>query len=124
MRKRMIATIGAMAVAVGLAASPAVVTPAAPQSLTLSAFVVNQQCQGGDNVIVTLSATAESSSEVRGYKWDWTNNGRFDTGVLSSPQANHTYTDEINVTARIGAKNTEGNTAFDTVTFATLRCEG
>jgi hypothetical protein len=122
MRKRIIGTIGAMAVAVGLAASPAVARPAVPATLTLDAFVVSQQCQGGDNVVVTLSANVDSSSDVRGFKWDWTNNGRFDTAVLASPQANHTYADEINVTARIGAKNTEGNTAFDTVTFATLRC--
>ena len=122
MRKRIVGTIGAMAVAVGLAASPALAGPAAPSSLTLDAFVMNQRCQGGDNVVVTLSANVQSSSDVLGFKWDWTNDGRFDTGVLSSPQANHTYPDEFNVTARIGAKNAEGNTAFDTVSFATLRC--
>jgi hypothetical protein len=124
MRKMIVGTLGAMAVAVSLAASPAVAMPAVPSSLTLDAFVVNQQCQGGDNVVVNLSANVTSSSEVRGFKWDWTNNGRFDTAVLASPEASHTYADEVNVTARIGAKNTEGNTAFDTVTFATLRCQG
>jgi hypothetical protein len=120
----MIATVGAMAVAIGLLAGPTIARPAASQTLTLNAFVMDQRCQGGDNVQVTLSAAVESSSEVLGYKRDWTNNGRFDTPVLASPQATHSYPDEINVAARIGSKNAEGNASFDTVTFATLRCEG
>jgi uncharacterized protein (DUF58 family) len=124
MRKTSLAALLAASLTVlALAAGPAVARPAAPTSLTLTAFVVSQSCQGGDFVNVTLSATADSSSDVLGYKWDWTNNGRLDTRVLQDPTAVHRYPDEINVTARVVAKNAEGNTAFDTVTFATLRCE-
>lgn len=121
--KRLIAAAAACAVVVGLLATPAVAAKSSPQTLTLTAFVMNQQCQGGDFVRVTLSATVESSSDVLGHKWDWTNNGSFDTRVLPSPTASHLYADEINVTARIGAKNAEGNRASDTISFVTLRCE-
>jgi hypothetical protein len=116
--------IGVLAASLALGALSPAAAGADPDTLMLTAFVVDQQCQGGDFVNVTLSANVESSSEVLGYKWDWTNNGRFDTRVLAMPTASHRYLDEINVTARIGAKNTEGDTAFDTVSFATLRCEG
>jgi PKD domain len=120
MRKIRLATAAAALVAVvALGAGQA----AAPSSLTLVAAVADQDCQpNGDFVDVTLSAVAESSSEVLGYKWDFTNDGRFDTPVLPSPTIVHTYPDEINVTARVGAKNAEGNKAMDTISFATLRC--
>jgi uncharacterized protein (DUF58 family) len=124
MRKtRLAAMLAASLTVLAFAAGPAVARPSAPTSLTLTGFVVSQTCQGGDFVNVTLSATADSSSDVLGYKWDWTNDGRLDTRVLQNPSASHRYLDEINVTARVIAKNAEGNTAFDTVTFATLRCE-
>jgi hypothetical protein len=123
MRKTSLAAmLAASATVLALAAGPAVARPAAPATLTLTASVVSQSCQGGDFVNVTLSATADSSSEVIGYKWDFTNNGSFDTRVLSDPTIVRRYPDEINVTARVGAKNAEGNTANDTVTFATIRC--
>jgi hypothetical protein len=92
-----------------------------PDTLMLTAFVVDQPPQGGAFVNVTFSANVESSSEVIGFKLDWTYNGRFDTRVLASPTAGHRYFDEINVTARIGAKNSEGDTVFDTVSCASLR---
>jgi hypothetical protein len=93
-----------------------------PRTLTLTAFVADQRCQpNGDFVDVRLSAMAESSSQVLGHKWDFTNDGRFDTRVLADPTLTHTYADEVTVTARIGARNAEGNKAMDTVTFATLR---
>jgi hypothetical protein len=123
MRKMSLAAVFAASISVlALAAGPAVARPTAPGSLTLTASVVNQSCQGGDFVNVTLSATAQSSSQVLGYKWDFTNDGRLDTRVLSDPTIVHRYLDEINVTARVVAKNAEGNMASDTVTFATIRC--
>jgi hypothetical protein len=124
MRKmRLAAVLAASLAVVAVGASSAVAGTSAPQSLALTASVANQECQpNGDFVDVTLTATAESSSEVIGYKWDFTNDGRFDTRALSDPTIVHTYPDEVNVTARVGAKNTEGNRAFDTVGFATLRC--
>jgi PKD domain len=123
MRRSSLAAVLAVSISViALAAGPAAARPAAPSTLTLTASVANQQCQGGDFVNVTLTATADSSSQVLGYKWDFTNDGRLDTRVLSDPTITHRYPDEINVTARVVAKNAEGNTASDTVSFATMRC--
>ena len=124
MKKTRFAAVLAAALAVSaLGAGAASARPAVPQSLTLTASVAGQTCQAnGDFVDVTLTATAVSSSTVRGYRWDFTNDGRFDTKAAQDPTVVHTYADEINVTARVGAKNTEGDTAFDTVTFSTLRC--
>jgi hypothetical protein len=50
-------------------------------------------------VDVTLRATAVSSSTIRGYRWDFTNDGRFDTRAAQNPTIVHAYADEINVTA-------------------------
>jgi hypothetical protein len=123
MKKTSLAALfAASATMLALAAGPAVARPAVPTSLALTASVVSQSCQWGDFVNVTLSAIAESSSDVLGYKWDFTNDGRLDTRVLSDPTIVHRYPDEINVTARVVAKNAEGNRASDTVAFATIRC--
>jgi hypothetical protein len=125
MRIKRLATVVAVSLGLlALAAGPSVARTAAPSSLTLTASVANQACMGGDFVRVTLTATAESSSDVLGYRWDFRNDGRFDTRVLQSPTVNTRYPDEINVTAKVIARNAEGNMASDTVSFATLRCEG
>jgi hypothetical protein len=123
MRRTRIAAILASSLAiVALGAGASSARPATPSTLTLTASVVDQVCQGGDFVNVTLTATAESSSGLRGFKWDFTNNGTFDTQKLRNPMVTHQYTDETNVTARVGAKNAEGDQAMDTVTFSTLDC--
>jgi hypothetical protein len=124
MRKmRLAAVLAASLAVVAVGAGSAVARSAAPQTLTLTASVANQKCQpNGDFVDVTLTATANSSSDVLGYRWDFTNDGRFDTRAMPDATIVHTYADEINVTARVGAKNAEGDKAFDTVSFATLRC--
>jgi PKD domain-containing protein len=131
-KKRFAAVLATAAVAgmlgVGAAqtagASPArSASPKVPQALSVTAQVIDQQCQGGDFVNVTLDATAQSTSPVR-FAWDFTNNGSFDTGRLRNPMVTHLYPDEVNVTARVGAGNAEGNRVADTVSFSTLRCSG
>jgi uncharacterized protein (DUF58 family) len=124
LKKRMAAVLAAVTVVGLLAVGSAQAAPKTPQSLSVTGFVVDQQCRGGDFVRVTLSATAQSSSQPVQYAWDFTNNGSFDTGVLTNPTVSRLYPDEVNVTARVGARNPEGNRAVDTVTFSTLRCEG
>jgi hypothetical protein len=124
MNRIRLAVLAAGVLALGiLGSSPALAGTGTPRTLTLTAFVADQRCQpNGDFVDVRLSAMAESSSQVLGYKWDFTNDGRFDTRVLADPSVTHRYADEVTVTARIGARNAEGNQAMDSVTFATLRC--
>jgi len=121
LKKRMAAVLATASMAGLLGVGAAQAAPSAPQSLSVTAQVLDQQCQGGDFVNVTLSASVQTSSEAR-FKWDFTNNGSFDTRALASPTVTHRYPDETNVTARIGARNVEGNSAQDTISFSTLRC--
>ena len=120
--KRIISgVIGAAMAATIAGAAPAV---AAPSALSVQAVFVNAACQGGDFARVTLTAhTTGATGDVR-YKWDWTNNGSFDTRVLSNPRVSHLYGDELTVTARVGARDSSGATAFATIQFSTPRCEG
>jgi hypothetical protein len=117
--------IGVLAAVVSLGAlggTHAVATPSVPSVLMIEGFVQDQQCQGGDFVRVTLSATVESSSDAR-FRWDTNGDGRFDTPASANPTVMVLYPDEVNRTVTIGGKNREGNTDRDTFSFATLRCE-
>jgi uncharacterized protein (DUF58 family) len=101
----------------------AMATPAA-QALTVNAFVVRQSCVNGDVVAVTLSATVQPIPRVVRYRWDFNNDGIFDTGFLLNPTVTHRYRDEVIRTARVMAINGAGVRAFDRVTFLTRRCTG
>ena len=100
----------------------ALAVPAA-QALTVTAFVVKQTCLNGDSVQVTLSATVEPNQPAK-YRWDFTNNGTFDTPLSSVPKVTHTYPDGTRITARVRAVDANGKIAFDTVTFTTKLCTG
>jgi hypothetical protein len=121
MKRWSIAAMATGALIIGaLGVSPAA---AAPGSLSMVAFVVDQTCLNGDTVQVDLSAMVDTSSPAK-FQWDFTNDGTWDTGRQTSPDATHNYPDEVNVTAEIRGRNQEGNRDSDTVTFSTLRCEG
>ena len=100
----------------------ALATPAA-HALAVNAFVVKQTCVNGDVVAVTLSATVSPAQPAK-YRWDFTNNGTFDTTASSNPTVTHRYPDEKRITARVRAVNANGVAAIDTVTFTTKRCGG
>jgi uncharacterized protein (DUF58 family) len=91
------------------------------QALTANASVVRQTCLNGDIVQVTLSATVQPNQRVR-YRWDFNNDGIFDTVPSFNPTVTHNYRDELIRTARVVAINANGVRAFDTVTFRTRRC--
>ena len=107
----------------GLGLMLSVLAAPAAQALTVNAFVVRQVCLNGDVVQVTLSATVSPDQPAK-YRWDFTNNGTFDTALNSSPKVTHNYPDERRFTARVRAVNARGVVAFDTVTFVTRRCSG
>ena len=111
--------IGMAAFALVLSAMAAPTT----QALTVNAFVVRQSCVNGDIVAVTLSATVQPHLQVR-YRWDFNNDGIFDTGLLMNPTVTHRYGDELMRTARVVAVPANGARAFDRVTFRTRRCTG
>jgi len=107
----------------GLGLVLSVLAAPAAQALTVNAFVVKQVCLNGDVVQVTLSATVSPAQPAK-YRWDFTNNGTFDTALNSNPRVTHNYPDERRFTARVRAVNARGVVAFDTVTFTTRRCGG
>ena len=107
----------------GLALMLSVMAAPAAQALTVNAFVVKQTCLNGDFVQVTLSATVQPNQPAK-YRWDFTNNGTFDTTASSNPTVTHRYPDEKRITARVRAVNANGVAAIDTVTFTTKRCGG
>jgi uncharacterized protein (DUF58 family) len=99
---------------------------AAPSALpkttaTLTASVVNQQCIGGDNVDVTLTATLQPRKRGVMFQWDFNNDGIFDTALSTNPTVTTSYPDEVQVTARVRASK-GSRSAEATVTFQTLRC--
>jgi uncharacterized protein (DUF58 family) len=91
-------------------------------TVTLTALVQDQQCQGGDFVNVTLTATLNPPAPNVRFQWDFNNDGIFDTALSSSPTVSHLYPDEVNVTAVVKAVKGR-RSATDSVTFSTLRCE-
>jgi hypothetical protein len=93
-----------------------------PQAINIEAVLIEERCLSGDVVEVTLSGTGNSSSPPE-FAWDFTNNGSIDTGALTNPRIVTTYTDEVNITAELFARNAEGQMDSDTITFATLNCQ-
>jgi PKD domain len=109
-------------VVLGLAV-PSGQTETTVTSVTLAAVVMDQQCQGGDNVNVTLTATLNPPAQNVQFQWDFNNDGIFDTPLSSNPTVTHLYPDETNVTAVV--KVVKGRrSATDSVTFSTMRCGG
>jgi len=91
-------------------------------TVTLTAVVQDQQCQGGDFVNVTLTATLNPPAQRVRFQWDFNNDGVFDTPLSPNPTVNHLYPDEVNVTAVVRVVK-GGRSATDPITFSTLRCE-
>jgi hypothetical protein len=96
--------------------------PADAAGTTVTAFVEDQMCISGDIVQVDLSATINPQQPAR-YRWDFNNDGVFDTQFNRNPDATAFYPDETNQTAVVQAKTRNRETVTDSVTFATLRCE-
>ena len=91
-------------------------------TVILTAVVQDQQCQGGNEVNVTLTAILDRHPHGVQYQWDFDNDGVFDTPLSPDPTVTHLYPDETNVTAVVLAVK-GGRHATDSVTFSTLRCE-
>src|SRR6476646_1309456 len=102
--------MAAFALVLGAMAAPTA------QALTVNAFVVRQSCVNGDVVAVTFSATVQPNQRVR-YRWDFNNDGVFDTVANFNPNVTHRYGDEFMRTARIVAVNANGMRAYGQVHF-------
>ena len=93
-------------------------------TVTLTAVVQDQQCQGGNmvNVTLTIDITPRHPQGVQ-FQWDFNNDGVFDTPLSPNPTVSHLYPDETNVTAVVRAVK-GGRHATASVTFTTLTCGG
>ncbi len=121
--KRVLAGLVGAGIAASIAGTvPAMAAPRVPQALRVNALFVSATCQGGDFANVKLTAQVQGATGDVRYKWDWTNNGSFDTRALANPSVQHLYADEMTFTARVGARDSSGATAMDTVQFTTPRC--
>ena len=121
-KQHWVAVLGVAVLALLLVAAPVQTGLAAPAAPVLTATVQDQQCQGGDNVNVTLTATLSPRKSGVRFSWDFNNDGIFDTAPNPNPTVTTQYPDEVNATATV--KVTKGTrSATDSVTFATLRCE-
>ena len=120
MKNKRLKLIGAAALSLILVGM-AVPNARTATTATLTASVVDQACQGGDGVNVTLTATLSPPKTGVTYVWDFNNDGIFDTSPSTDPTVVHLYLDEVNVTATV--KVTKGRrSATDSVSFVTLRC--
>jgi PKD domain len=67
--------------------------------------------QGYVNQTITVSAAGSSDDvEVTGYRWDWTNDGTWDTNWLSLSKTTHIYTTIGNFTINLQVQDVEGQT--------------
>jgi len=60
----------------------------------------------------------EGGDTITHYRWDWTNDGSYDTGWSTSPIATHTYTAEGTYTVKLQVKDNEGEMDTDTASVS------
>ena len=112
--------ISGVGLGLALIAAPAPVAQTAPNA-TLTASVQDQQCQGGDFVNVTLTATLSPQQNNVRYSWDFNNDGIFDTAPSQNPTVTHFYPDGTNQIATVKViKGKRSMTA--SVNFDILQC--
>jgi|GEM_PF-1902085 len=90
---------------------------------TLTASVVSQQCQGGDNVSVTLTAVLSPNRTGVLYAWDFNGDGVLDTAPDANPTVTTVYPDEMVETATVAVIRNNRTRLTDSITFQTLRCQ-
>ncbi|MEO8439758.1 MAG: PKD domain-containing protein [Spartobacteria bacterium] len=119
MKNQTIKWLGAAALSLILMA---VAAPNALTRTTLTATVAGQQCQGGDGVSVTLTATLSPPRSGVTYAWDFNNDGVLDTSPSTDPTVSTVYPDEVQATATVSVMKNGRTKGSDSVTFQTLRC--
>ena len=73
--------------------------------------------QGYVNQTIAISAAGSSDDvEVTGYRWDWTNDGTWDTDWLALSKTTHVYTIVGNFTINLQVQDIEGLTDENTTT--------
>lgn len=121
MKRRFFGLLAAVGLAV-LAVFPAAAAGITPQAISVMGSVVNQTCVNGDIVRITLTATANSTSQPVRFTWDLNNDGRPDTALSTNPAAQTFWVDESVKTVRVYAVNAAGEVAANRVQIFTRRC--
>ena len=119
MKNKQIKWIGAAALSLVLIAigTPSAFTePAAP---TLTASVVSQQCQGGNDVNVVLTAVLSPNRTGVLYAWDLNNDGVFETVPDANPTVTALFPDEMVTTASVAVMKNGRVKLTDSITFQT-----
>jgi len=62
------------------------------------------------------SGSRDTDGTITGYRWDWTNNGTYDTGWLTSATTTHSYSSAGTYTVKLQVKDNAGVTDTDTAT--------
>jgi len=77
------------------------------------------------NSVITFdgSGSTDSDGTVAGYRWDWTNDGAYDTGWLTSATTTHSYSSAGIYTVKLQVKDDGGVCDTDTAK-ATISPEG
>jgi hypothetical protein len=70
------------------------------------------------NVLVSFdgSRSTEAGGSIAGYRWDWTNDGTYDTGWSTSATATHAYTNAGFYSVKLQVKDNSNVTATDIAT--------
>jgi PKD repeat protein len=68
------------------------------------------------NIPITFTGAAsyDIDGTIAGYRWDWTNDGIYDTSWLTTPTATHSYSTEGGYTVKLQVKDDDGAINNDT----------
>lgn len=62
------------------------------------------------------SGSTDSDGTIVGYRWDWTNDGTYDTSWLTTPTTTHSYPTAGSYTIKLKVQDNAGATSRDTAT--------
>jgi len=122
MKNKQIKLIGAALSSLILTGVAVTSSFAAPARVTLTASVVSQACNGGNDVNVVLTAVLSPNKPGVLYAWDFNGDGILDTAADANPTVTAVYTDEVVATATVFVMKGTQTKGSDSITFQTVRC--
>ncbi|MFA5101749.1 MAG: DUF2341 domain-containing protein, partial [Candidatus Thermoplasmatota archaeon] len=70
----------------------------------------------GNSITFDGSGSSDPDGTIVGYRWDWTNDGTYDTDWLTSATTTHSYYEAGTYTVKLEVKDDDGETDTDTAT--------
>ncbi len=70
----------------------------------------------GNSITFDGSGSSDTDGTIVGYRWDWTNDGTYDTEWLTSATTTHSYSSVGTYTVKLEVKDDDGGTDTDTAT--------